>query len=107
VTAMSDERPILEIRQSALNLSSIRDQRLRIYADRVELVRPRVLGEALRTAIPLADVDYVSVKPYFLVWSDLVIVPKSGAAIRLRPLGPSDAEHAENLIKRQLEKPQP
>jgi hypothetical protein len=101
---MSDERPILEVRQSALNLSSIRDQRLRIYGDRVELVRPRVLGEALRTAIPLADIDYVSVKPYFLVWSDLVIVPKRGAAIGLRPLGPSDAEHAENLIKRQLEK---
>ena len=41
---------------------------------------------------------------YALVWADLVIVPKSGTAIRLRPLGPTDAEHAESLIKRQLEK---
>ena len=39
-----------------------------------------------------------------MVWFDLVIVPKSGAAITLRPLAKSDAEHAEDLIKRQLEK---
>jgi hypothetical protein len=39
-----------------------------------------------------------------VAWFDLVIVPKSGAAIRLRPLAQIDAEHAEDLIKRQLEK---
>lgn len=101
---MSDERPILEVRQSALNMSSVRDQRLRIFGDRVEHVQPRVMGEARTTAISLADIDYISVKRYLLVWSDLLIVPKKGAAIRLRPLGPSDAEHAEDVIKRQLEK---
>jgi hypothetical protein len=101
---MNDERPILEVRQSAFNLSSIRDQRLRIYSDRVEFIHPKVMREARTITIPLADIDYVSVKRYALVWSDLVIVPKTGTAIRLRPLGPTDAEHAENLIKRQLEK---
>ena len=103
---MNDERPILEVRQSALNLSSVRDQRLRIYSDRVEFIHPKVMGEARTITIPLADIDYVSVKRYALVWSDLLIVPKSGTAIRLRPLGPTDAEHSENLIKRQMEKPQ-
>jgi hypothetical protein len=64
---------------------------------------PAVAG-ARTITIPLADIDYVSVKRYALVWADLVIVPKSGTAIRLRPLGPTDAGHAESLIKRQLEK---
>ena len=73
---------------------------------RVELVRPKVISEARTTAMPFADIDYVSVKPYMLVWSDLVIVPKSGAAIRLRPLIQSDAHHVEDLINRQLKKPQ-
>ena len=63
-----------------------------------------VVGGARTITIPLADIDYVSVKRYALVWADLVIVPKSGTAIRLRPLGPTDAEHAESLIKRHLEK---
>jgi hypothetical protein len=44
------------------------------------------------------------VKRFLMVWFDLVIVPNSGAAIRLRPLAKSDAEHAEDWIKRQLEK---
>ena len=101
---MDDERPILEVRQSAWQLSSVRDQRLRIFGDRVELVRPKVMSEAGTIAIAFADIDYVSVKRHLMVWSDLVIVPKSGAAIRLRPLVQSDAEHAEDLIKRQLEK---
>jgi hypothetical protein len=101
---MNDERPILEVRQSAWQVSSVRDQRLRIFGDRVELVRPKVTSEARTTAIPLADIDYVSVKPLLLMWFDLMIVPKSGVAIRLRPLARSDAEHAEDLIKRQLEK---
>ena len=96
--------PILEVRQTALNLSSIRDQRLRIFEDRVEFIHPKVISQARTITIPLADIDYVSVKRYALVWADLVIVPKSGTAIRLRPLGPTDAEHAESLIKRQLEK---
>jgi hypothetical protein len=104
VTSMNDERPILEVRQSAWQLSSVRDQRLRIFEDRVELVRPKVTSEARTTAIPLADIDYISVKRYLLVWFDLVIVPKNGAAIRLRPLQQSDAEHAEELIKRELKK---
>jgi hypothetical protein len=82
----------------------VRDQRLRIFADRVELVRPRVLGEAQLTVIPLTDIDYISVKPYMLMWSDLIIVPYSGAAIRLRPLGQSEAEHVETLIQRQSKK---
>lgn len=99
-----NNEPILEVRQSAFNLSSVRDQRLRIYGDRVEFIHPKVMGEARTITIPLADIDYVSVKRYALVWSDLLIVPKSGSAIRLRPLGPTDAEHAESLIKRQLEK---
>ena len=86
VTSMNDERPILEVRQSAWQLSSVRDQRLRIFGDRVELVRPKVTSEARTTAIPFADIDYISVKPFLMVWFDLVIVPKSGAAIRLRPL---------------------
>jgi hypothetical protein len=101
---MNDDRAILEIRQSAFNMSSVRDQRLRIFADRVELVQPRIMSEARSTTIPFADIDYVSVKRYLLVFSDLMIVPRSGAAIRLRPLGQSDAEHAEDLIKRQREK---
>jgi len=101
VTSMKPERPILEVRQSAWNTTSIRDQRLQIFGDRVELVHPKVIGDARTTTIALADIDYVSVKRYLLVWSDLLIVPKHGAAIRLRPLGHSDAEHAENLIKRQ------
>ncbi len=101
---MDEERPILEVRQSAWNISSVRDQRLRVFGDRVELVRPKVMSEARTTAIPFADIDYVSVKPYMLVGSDLVIVPKSGAAIRLRPLIQSDAHHVEDLINRQLEK---
>lgn len=101
---MNDERPILEVRQSAWQLSSVRDQRLRIFGDRVELVRPKVTSEARTTAIPLADIDYISVKRFLLVWFDLVIVPKSGAAIRLRPLARSDAEHAEELINRQVQK---
>jgi hypothetical protein len=101
--SMNDERPILEVRQSAWQVSSVRDQRLRIFGDRVELVRPKVTSEA-RSAIPLADIDYISVKRFLLVWFDLVIVPKSGAAIRLRPLARSDAEHAEELITRQLKK---
>jgi len=104
VTSMSEEGPILEVRQSALNMSSVRDQRLRIFDDRVELVHPRVMGEARTTAISLADIDYISVKRYLLVLSDLLIVPKNGAAIRLRPLGQTDAEHVEDLIKRQLKK---
>ena len=104
---MDEERPILEVRQSAWNVSSVRDQRLRVFGDRVELVRPKVLSEARTTAIPFADIDYVSVKPYMLVWSDLVIVPKSGAAIRLRPRIQSDAHHVEDLINHQLKKPQP
>ena len=104
---MDEERPILEVRQSAWNISSVRDQRLRVFGDRVELVRPKVMGEARTTVIPFADIDYVSVKPYMLVWSDLVIVPKSGAAIRLRPLIQSDAHHVEDLINRQLKKLQP
>ncbi|MGH2817244.1 MAG: hypothetical protein ACRDJS_02145 [Actinomycetota bacterium] len=103
---MNAESPILEVRQSAFNMSSVRDQRLRIFDDRVELVQPRIMSEARTTAIPFADIDYVSVKRYLLVFSDLLIVPRSGAAIRLRPLGQSDAEHAERLIKRQSEKPQ-
>ena len=37
---------------------------------------------------------------YLWVWSDLLIVPKHGAAIKLRPLSHSDAEPAEDLIKR-------
>lgn len=44
-TSMSDERPILEVRQSAWQVSSVRDQRLRIFGDRVELVRPKVTSE--------------------------------------------------------------
>lgn len=104
VMSMSDEQPILEVRQSAWQLSSVRDQRLRIFGDRVELVRPKVTSEPRTTAIPLADIDYISVKPFLMVWFDLMIVPKSGAAIRLRPLARSDAEHAEDLIKRQLKK---
>ena len=95
---MDDERPILEVRQSAWQLSSVRDQRLRIFGDRVELVRPKVTSEARTTTIPFADIDYISVKPFLLAWFDLVIVPKSGAAIRLKPLARSDAEHAEELI---------
>jgi hypothetical protein len=98
---MNDESPILEVRQSAWNTTSVRDQRLRIFGDRVELVHPKVISEAPRTTIALADIDYVSVRRYLWVWSDLLIVPKQGAAIRLRPLGHSDAEHAESLIKRQ------
>ena len=101
---MSDERPVLEVRQSAWQLSSVRDQRLRIFGDRVELVRPKVTSQAGTTAIPFADIDFISVKPFLLAWFDLVIVPKSGAAIRLRPLARSDAEHAEELINRQLKK---
>jgi hypothetical protein len=75
-----------------------------IFGDRVELVRPRVMTEAQTTVIPLGDIDYVSVRRYLLVWSDLLIVPKKGTAIRLRPLGHSDAEHAEDLIERQSKK---
>jgi hypothetical protein len=101
---MTDEHPVLEVRQSAWQLSSMRDQRLRIFGDRVELVRPKVTGQARTTAIPFADIDYISVKRYLLMWFDLVIVPKTGAAIRLRPLVQSDAEHAEELINRQLKK---
>ena len=97
---MNDERPILEVRQSAWQLSSVRDQRLRIFEDRVELVRPKFTGEARTTAIPLADIDYISVRRFLMVWFDLLIVLKGGAAIRLRPLAKSDAEHAEDLIKR-------
>ena len=107
VASMNDERPILEVRQSAWNMSSIRDQRLRIFEDRVELVHPRVLGEARTTVIVLADIDYISVKRYLLVWSDLLIVPKNGAAIRLRPLGESEAAHVETLIQRQAKKMEP
>jgi hypothetical protein len=101
---MTDEHPVLEVRQSAWQLSSMRDQRLRIFGDRVELVRPKVTSQARTTAIPFADIDYISVKRYLLMWFDLVIVPKTGAAIRLRPLVQSDAEHAEELINRQLKK---
>jgi hypothetical protein len=64
-------------------VSSVRDQRLRIFGDRVELVRPKVTSEARTTAIPLADIDYVSVKRFLMVRFDLVIVPKSGAVIRI------------------------
>lgn len=99
-----DEHPILEVRQSAWNMSSIRDQRLRVFEDRVELVRPRVLGEARSTVIRLSDIDYISVKRYLGVWSDLLVVPKHGAAIRLRPLSESEAAHIETLIQRQSEK---
>jgi hypothetical protein len=106
VTSMNDERPILEVRQSAWNMSSIRDQRLRIFGDRVEFVHPRVMSEARQIAIPLADIDFISVKRYLLVWSDLLIVSKNGAAVRLRPLVHSDAEHAEDVIKRQSKKVQ-
>jgi hypothetical protein len=101
---MSTERPILEVKQSAWNMSSVRDRRLRIFGDRVELVQPRVMGEPRTTTISLADIDYISVKRYLLMWSDILIVPKDGAAIRLRPLGRSDAEHVEDLIKRQSKK---
>jgi hypothetical protein len=101
---MIDERPILKVRQSAWQLSSVRDQRLRIFGDRVELVRPKVTSEAGTTTIPLANIDYISVNPFLMVWFDLMIVPKSGVAIRLRPLARSDAEHAEELINRQVQK---
>jgi hypothetical protein len=104
VTSMNDERPILEVRQSAWNMSSLRDQRLRIFGDRVEFIHPRLMSKARTRAILLADIDYISVRRYLLVWSDLLIVPKSGAAIRLRPLGHSDAEHAESLIRHESEK---
>ena len=98
---MNDE-PILEVRQSAWNLSSLRDQRLRVFGDRVELVRPRVIGEARTAAISLSDIDYFSVKDFLLVWSDILIVPTSGAAIRLRPIGQGEAEKVETLIQRKL-----
>jgi len=101
---MNDERPILEVRQSAWNMSSFRDQRLRIFEDRVELVRPRVMGEARKTAISLSDIDYISVKGFLLVWSDVLIVPKNGPAIRLRPIGQSEAENVETLIQRRSKK---
>jgi hypothetical protein len=101
---MNDERPILEVRQSAWQMSSLRDQRLRIFGDRVELVRPRVMGEARTTAISLSDIDYISTKDFLLVWSDLLIVPKKGAAIRLRPIGQSEAENVETLIQRHSKK---
>jgi hypothetical protein len=107
VTSMSDERPILEVRQSAWQMSSLRDHRLRIFGDRVELVRPRVMGEARTTAISLSDIDYISTKDFLLVWSDLLIVPKNGAAIRLRPIGKGEAEHVETLIQRQSKKREP
>jgi hypothetical protein len=61
---MNEERPILEVRQSAWQVSSVRDQRLRIFGDRVELVRPKVTSEVRTTAIPLADIDYISVKAF-------------------------------------------
>ena len=101
---MNHERPILEVRQSAWNLSSLRDQRLRVFADRVELVRPRVIGEARTAAIGLSDIDYISVKDFLLVWSDILIVPTNGAAIRLRPIGQGEAEKVETLIQRKLKK---
>ena len=101
MTLMNDERPIMEVRQSPWNMSSVRDQRLRVFGDRIELVRPRIMGQARTTAIYLADIDYISVRQYLSVWFDLLIVPKNGAAIRLKPLGKSDAEHVEDLIKRQ------
>jgi hypothetical protein len=104
VTPMNDERPILEVRQSAWNMSSIRDQRLRIFRDRVEFVHPKIMSEARRTTIPVAEIDFISVRRYLLVWSDLLIVPKHGAAIRLRPLVHSEAEHAEELIMSQVKK---
>jgi hypothetical protein len=44
--SMNDEHPILEIRQSAWNTTSVRDQRLRIFGDRVEFVHPKVVSEA-------------------------------------------------------------
>lgn len=101
---MNDERPILEVRQSAWNVSSLRDQRLRIFRDRVELVRPRVMGGARTTAISLSDIDYIAVKDFLLVWSDLLIIPKNGPAIRLRPVGQGEAEKVETLIQRKLKK---
>lgn len=104
---MNDERPIFEVRQSAWQMSSLRDQRLRIFGDRVELVRPRVMGEARTTAISLSDIDYISTKDFLLAWSDILIVPKNGAAIRLRPIGQGEAEHVETLIQRQLKKREP
>jgi hypothetical protein len=104
MTSVNDDRPILEVRQSAWNMSSIRDQRLRIFEDRAELVRPRVLGKARSTVIRLGDIDYISVKRYLGVWFDLLIVPKHGVAIRLRPLGESAAVHVETLIQRQSKK---
>ena len=104
---MNDERPILEVRQSAWNMSSFRDQRLRVFADRVELVRPMVMGEARKTAISLSEIDYISVKDFLLVWSDILIVPRNGPAIRLRPIGQSEAEKVETLIKRRSKEREP
>ena len=101
MTSTNDDRPILEVRQSAWNMLSLRDQRLRVFSDRVELVRPRIMCQARTTAIHLADIDYISVRRYLSIWFDLLIVPENGAAIRLKPLGQSDAEHVEDLIKRQ------
>jgi hypothetical protein len=81
---MDDERPILEVWQSAWNTTSVRDQRLRIFVDRVEFVHPGVMNEAQTITISLVDIEYVSVKRYLWVWSDLLIVPMHGAAIRCR-----------------------
>ncbi|MGH2701682.1 MAG: hypothetical protein ACRDJ2_07885 [Actinomycetota bacterium] len=104
---MNDERPILEVRQSAWNMSSFRDQRLRVFGDRVELVRPRVMGEARKTAISFSEIDYVSVKDFLLVWSDVLIIPKNGPAIRLRPIGQGEAEKVETLIQHRSKEREP
>ena len=62
------------------------------------------MSEARTTAISLSDIDYISTKDFLLVWSDLLIVPKKGAAIRLRPIGQSEAENVETLIQRHSKK---
>ena len=102
---MNDERPILEVRQSAWNMSSTTRSATTDLRGPCRARSSTGLGRSSNHShYSLADIDYISVKRYLQVWSDLLIVPKNGAAIRLRPLGESEAAHVETLIQRQAKK---
>jgi len=94
---MGGTQPLLEISQSQWRgTGNLRDHRLRVWPERVELSRPKVLEGEVET-LPMADVRRVSVKRRQLLWSDL-LVEGGDRVLRIYPVNSTDAAHARDLI---------
>lgn len=106
---MSYQEPILEVFESGepgrwLGWVGVEAgsgvRSLRIMEDRVELVDPSEEG-LKENSIPLDEVVHVSVKPWYLMWCDLLVASRS-EGIRISPLDRTDAEHVRDLIQSRM-----